>query len=63
MILGVDIYHGDVLQSDINHHITDEDSFAMLQRGGCEFVIHKATQGVGVTDRLYPAREKRLRSR
>lgn len=56
--LGIDIYHSDVLQSDVNHHITDEDAFAMLQRGGCEFVIHKATQGAGVTDQLYAARKK-----
>ncbi len=58
MILGVDLYHGDVLQSDINHHVTDEDAFAMLKRGGCEFVIHKATQGSGITDRLYTPRKK-----
>jgi lysozyme len=62
MVLGVDLYHGDVLQSDVNHHVTDEDSFAMLQRGGCQFVIHKATQGVGVTDRLYAPRRKAAES-
>jgi len=62
MILGVDLYHGDVLQSDVNHHITDEDSFSMLQRGGCQFVIHKATQGSGVTDKLYAPRRKAAES-
>lgn len=58
MILGVDLYHGDVLASDVNHHITDDDAFEMLKRGGCQFVIHKATQGVGITDRAYASRRK-----
>jgi lysozyme len=58
MILGIDLYHGDVLQSDVNHHISDDEAFGMLKNGGCAFVIHKATQGAGITDRLYAARRK-----
>ena len=55
MLYGIDIYHGDVLESDLKGGPSDEDCFATIKEN-CAFVFLKATQGIGVTDPLYHAR-------
>jgi lysozyme len=56
----VDIYHGDILFSDV--HRTDPiGDFAALAQAGIYGLIHKATQGAGSTDPAYRARRTNAR--
>lgn len=56
----VDLFHGDVLYSDVRH--TDPISdFTALAQAGIWGMIHKATQGVGVADPAFAARIKSAR--
>jgi lysozyme len=56
----VDVYHGDVFNSDV--HKTDPIAdFAALAAAGVWGLIHKATQGVGVNDPAYRTRTKNAR--
>ena len=57
MLYGIDIYHGDVLVSDV-HKSNEVECFEQIKNAGCAFVIHKATQGIGVNDGLYAKRRK-----
>lgn len=58
MIYGIDIYHGDVLESDIKrNNISIEDCFKKVATNAA-FVIHKATQGLNTNDPLYAERRK-----
>ena len=53
----VDLFHGDVLYSDV--HKTDPVSdFTAMAQAGIWGLIHKATQGLGVSDPAYAARTK-----
>ena len=57
----VDLFHGDVLYSDV--HKTDPISdFTAMAQDGIWGLIHKATQGVGVSDAAYAVRTKAARS-
>jgi lysozyme len=56
----VDLYHGDVLVSDA--HKTDPVAdFRALAQAGIWGMIHKATQGLGVTDPAYAKRTANAR--
>lgn len=56
----VDIYHGDILNSDA--HKTDPIAdFSAMAQAGIYGMIHKATQGLGVNDGAYAARTKNAR--
>jgi GH25 family lysozyme M1 (1,4-beta-N-acetylmuramidase) len=56
----VDLFHGDVLYSDV--HKTDPVSdFTALAQANIWGMIHKATQGAGNTDPAYAARTKAAR--
>jgi lysozyme len=56
----VDLYHGDVMFSEV--HRTDPISdYRALDQAGIWGVIHKATQGLGVNDPAYAARTKSAR--
>lgn len=57
----VDIYHGDVLNSDVHGGDLAVD-FQALGRSGIWGIIHKATQGIGVADRAYAPRVKAARA-
>ena len=53
----VDLFHGDVLYSDV--HKTDPVAdFTAMAQAGIWGLIHKATQGLGVSDPAYAARTK-----
>lgn len=56
----VDLYHGDVLASDV-HHTDPVADFVALASVGIWGMIHKATQGLGVTDPAYAKRVKNAR--
>lgn len=56
----LDIYHGDVLCSDVLH--TDPvGDFKAMAGAGIFAMIHKATQGVGVNDPAFASRVKNAR--
>jgi lysozyme len=56
----VDIYHGDILYSDV--HKTDPIAdFSALAAAGIYGLIHKATQGLGVKDAAYAPRVRNAR--
>jgi lysozyme len=57
----VDIYHGDVLASDVHGGDPVRD-FRTLGGQGIWGVIHKATQGVGVADKTYAPRMRCARA-
>jgi lysozyme len=57
----VDAYHGDVFVSDA--HKTDPVAdFAALAQAGIWGLIHKATQGIGVSDPAYRSRVRNARA-
>jgi GH25 family lysozyme M1 (1,4-beta-N-acetylmuramidase) len=56
----VDIYHGDVMSAKV--HRTDPIvDYKALGQAAIWGLIHKATQGVGVTDPAYRARRTNAR--
>lgn len=57
----VDIYHGDVLNSDA-HRSDPVADFRAMASAGIWGIIHKATQGLGVNDHAYTGRVKAARS-
>lgn len=56
----VDLYHGDVLYSDV-HHTDPVADFKAMGNAGVWGLIHKATQGIGVADPAYKLRVKNAR--
>jgi lysozyme len=58
----VDLYHGDVMYADARKTdpLADYDALA---KAGIWGLIHKATQGLGVTDSAYTARVRNARMR
>lgn len=53
----VDVYHGDVFNADAHKSLHLSDDMAALASVGIWGIIHKATQGVAVTDRTYSQRK------
>lgn len=56
----VDIYHGDVMFSEV-HRTGPVADYRALAQAGVWGLIHKATQGLGVTDPAYGARTRNAR--
>lgn len=52
----VDVFHGDVFASDVKRSPSLLSDFQALAQAGIWGLIHKATQGVGVDDRMYATR-------
>jgi len=57
----VDIYHGDIMVSDV-HRTDPVADFAVLKQAGIWGLIHKATQGIGEHDPAYASRSKNARA-
>ncbi|HXP63981.1 MAG TPA: glycoside hydrolase family 25 protein [Steroidobacteraceae bacterium] len=56
----VDLFHGDILYSDV-HHTDPVADFRAMGNAGIWGVIHKATQGLGNADPAYMLRTKNAR--